>query len=71
MESAVHQKLKIEGMSCGHCVKTVTRIIEESGASNVNVTLEGGTAEFDVANDKIPAIIKEINDTDTYKAIAI
>lgn len=38
--------LKIEGMTCIHCVRAVKGALEaESGVSTVEVSLENGTAE--------------------------
>ncbi len=39
---------KIKGMSCQHCVKTVTKIIEQLGDTrNITVSLERGEARFE------------------------
>ena len=44
MEKAV---LKVEGMSCEHCVRAVTEAIGGvAGASDVSVDLDAGTASF-------------------------
>jgi copper chaperone len=38
--------LKVEGMSCGHCVKTVTAAIQaKDPTAKVVVDLEGGTVK--------------------------
>ncbi len=40
--------IKIGGMSCDHCKKSVTEALEAlSGVSNVSVDLTGGTATID------------------------
>ena len=40
--------LKIKGMSCQHCVKTVKKTLEEiEGISNVFVDLANGTASYE------------------------
>jgi copper chaperone len=40
--------IKIKGMSCEHCVKSVTRALDEiDGVKNVKVSLEKGEAVFD------------------------
>lgn len=44
--------VNIEGMTCGGCVSSVTKVLEPiAGVSSVNVTLEPGqaTLEFDPA----------------------
>lgn len=43
--------INIKGMSCGHCVKAVTRVIEQvQGISNVQVDLERGSATLEHAD---------------------
>ncbi len=43
-------KVKIDGMTCDNCKKTVTRLISEiDGIRDVNVDLESGFAEVDAA----------------------
>ena len=42
--------LKVDGMTCGGCVKSVTRVLEgQKGVSKVEVSLEkaNATVEFD------------------------
>lgn len=40
--------IKIKGMSCNHCVMSVTRALNEiSGIKNVKVDLDKGEASFD------------------------
>ncbi|MBU4185495.1 MAG: cation transporter [Proteobacteria bacterium] len=42
--------IKIKGMSCGHCVTAVTKVLKEVGAiKNVSVDLKKGEATFDEA----------------------
>ena len=39
--------LKVDGMSCGHCVKAVTNAVTGvPGTADVNVDLKGGSASF-------------------------
>ncbi len=39
--------IKIKGMSCGHCVASVTKALEElSGVSEVKVDLDKGEARY-------------------------
>jgi len=40
--------VKIKGMSCQHCVKTVKKTLEEiEGIANVSVSLETGKVTFE------------------------
>lgn len=40
-------ELKVEGMSCQHCVKTVTRAVQEQDANaSVEVDLDSGTVRI-------------------------
>ncbi|MCK5128385.1 MAG: heavy-metal-associated domain-containing protein [Clostridiales bacterium] len=58
--------LKVEGMSCGHCVNRVKNAIEElQGVSNVEVSLEKKNAVVDydekvLSSDVIIAAIEEV-----------
>jgi copper chaperone len=57
--------LKVEGMSCEHCVKAVTSAAGGlEGVESVNVSLEAGTAEiwFDRAKVGLDRIKSEIED---------
>jgi copper chaperone len=55
-------ELKVEGMSCGHCVKSVTNsVLEVDRAAKVNVDLAGQTVrvESSAGLDAIKAAISE------------
>lgn len=57
--------VKIKGMTCGHCVSSVTAALAEiSGISNVSVNLENGEASYDeestVPMEKIKEVISGI-----------
>ena len=56
--------LKVEGMSCGHCVSHVTRALEGvEGVNAVKVSLEKKSAEIDHADsvsvDSLKAVVVE------------
>ncbi len=55
-------QVKINGMSCGHCVASVTRELEAAGASDVHVDLETGMVswEGDVSIDKVAEIADDL-----------
>ena len=60
MENVV---LKIEGMSCGGCTSSVTKVLEAiDGVSQTEVILEPGqaTIEFDSAKTNIAALREAI-----------
>lgn len=47
-------KVKIEGMSCNHCVARVTKALEAlQGIKQVSVSLDDASAEFE-KDDSIP-----------------
>ena len=47
--------LKVDGMSCEHCVKAVTDAVTGiSGTADVKVDLKGGTASFSFDPEKTP-----------------
>ena len=52
--------LKIKGMSCQHCVKTVKKALEEiDGISNVDVDLAKGEAIFEEVRPVDGDLIRE------------
>lgn len=54
-------KIKIEGMRCEGCVRSITKVIERYGGKKINVSLEKGEAEFLLDDkEKIEEIKKEI-----------
>jgi len=60
--------LKIEGMSCGHCVSAVTDVLREvEGVDDVNVSLGSGEATVKGSCSK-EELLKAINETPVYKA---
>jgi copper chaperone len=57
--------IKVDGMSCEHCVKAVTEAAGKlPGVGNVKVSLEAGTAEvsYDPAKVSLDAIKAAIED---------
>ncbi|MDR1315379.1 MAG: copper ion binding protein [Spirochaetales bacterium] len=57
--------LRVEGMSCEHCVKAVTKALEElPGLKDVEVNLKGNTVSFlfDPAKTPLPNIEAAITD---------
>jgi copper chaperone len=57
--------LKVEGMSCGGCVASVTRVLKAvPGVGDVKVQLVPGTAEvsYDPARTGAPALKAAIED---------
>ncbi len=52
-------KIKIEGMSCNHCVKRVLNALTESGATNIKVEI--GSCEFENLDiNKAISIIEDL-----------
>jgi copper ion binding protein len=46
--------IKVEGMSCEHCVKRITESINEIvGAKCLDISLENKTVEVDFLNDEV------------------
>lgn len=47
--------IKIKGMSCAHCVASVTKALSDiNGIENVHVSLSDREASFDLSRDDIP-----------------
>ncbi|CDI48934.1 heavy metal-binding domain-containing protein [Clostridium tetani 12124569] len=55
--------IKIEGMSCMHCVKHIEEALSELGCENVEVNLKDKEAEAyfkeSISNEEIKNIIKD------------
>ena len=52
--------VKIQGMSCQHCVKAVTKALSDiEGISHVVVNLEKGEASFDETKAVDMSVIRE------------
>ena len=59
------ETLKVEGMSCNHCVNSIeTSVGELNGVSTVNVNLDQGdvTVEFDETKISLAQIKETIED---------
>ncbi len=57
--------LRIEGMTCGGCVASVTRVLKAvPGVTEANVTLTPGaaTVTFDAARTNVPALRVAVED---------
>ena len=57
--------LKVDGMSCEHCVKAITNVVSAlSGVGSVSVDLKGKTVtvEYDSAKSPLDKIKLEIED---------
>ncbi|MDI9639477.1 cation transporter [Kamptonema cortianum] len=53
--------LNVKGMNCGHCVRAVKNAIEDTtGASEVEVSLERGTAVYTADPSTIEPVKKAI-----------
>ena len=50
-------QLKIEGMSCNHCVKRIEKALKENGAKNVKVEI--GSASFEKLDEQTAISIIE------------
>ncbi len=56
-------EFKVEGMDCGGCVKSVTRMLNGvAGVTSVDVSLEGAKAavEFDPAKTSLPDLKRAV-----------
>ncbi len=58
-----HQNIHVEGMTCGHCVETVTQAVQSlKGISQVNIDLEKKqvSVDFDETLTDLGAISSKI-----------
>ena len=64
-------ELKIEGLSCGHCVNAVSNILKDlKGVTSYKVNLPNqAIIEFDEKMISIENIKQAINDSEIYKTI--
>ncbi|HQN19631.1 MAG TPA: heavy metal-associated domain-containing protein [Syntrophobacteraceae bacterium] len=52
--------VRIKGMSCRHCVKAVTQVLNEiDGIRDVTIDLEKGEATFQEVKPIDPALLRE------------
>lgn len=66
------KKMKIEGMSCEHCVRRVKNALEElNGVSNVQVDLGLKEATFDSTDDVKDSDIKYAVEDAGYEVVNI
>ena len=67
----IEKQLKIEGMSCGHCLSAVEKLVNEvDGVQSSVISLpENATIVFDETKVSIEGIKKIINDSDIYKTV--
>src|SRR2546425_5520066 len=64
------KEMKIEGMTCLHCEKTVAEALASAGASQVEASWRDGRALFDVATGgdrELSAAVEEAG----YKVVSI
>lgn len=56
--------VKVKGMSCQHCVKSVTEVMEKLGAKDVSIDLPTGDVTYaepaPISKDDIKAAIDKI-----------
>jgi len=64
------KKLKVEGMSCGHCTASVERLLNNvTGVKSSAAILPNDVViEFDDTKTSIEDLKKIINDSEIYKA---
>lgn len=55
-------KIKIGGMSCGHCKSRIENALKGMGYQNFNVDLAGGSAEVEAPEEARAKIVSEIED---------
>lgn len=68
----MRKKIKIEGMSCNHCVNHVTQALTEiDGIKNVNVNLEDKYAMVDAENNDLDDAIKFAVEEAGYEVVGI
>lgn len=62
MNNIIKEDLKIKGMSCGHCVKTVENELKKLPLASLNVAIGKVTMEYDNTKVNRESIIKAIEE---------
>ena len=64
-------EIKVEGLSCGHCVNAVSNILKNTeGVENYQVSLPGlAVVEFNENKVSLEKIKQKINESEIYKAL--
>lgn len=63
-------KIKIQGMTCEHCVRAVTNALSGvEGVTNVRVSLEKNEAVFDTSSQVDMEKIKKAVEEEGYKVV--
>lgn len=66
------KEIKIEGMSCGHCVKRVENALNElTGVTQVTVSLDESKAVIELSQDISDAVLRDVVDDAGYDVISI
>lgn len=66
------KKMKIEGMSCGHCINHVKNALEEiEGVNDIVVDLDSNTATFDATDDVKDYDLKHVVEEAGYEVVNI
>lgn len=67
----LEKHIKIEGMSCGHCVSAVEKLINEiDGVQSSKISLpDSAVVVFDETKTSTEALKKIINDSEIYKTL--
>jgi len=69
---SLEKNIKLEGMTCGHCVMSVTKELNKlPGAENVSVDLATQSAHLNLADDVSDAQIAEAIDEAGYKLVSV
>lgn len=63
--------VKVKGMSCQHCAKSVTEVLESLGAKNVQVDLLSGNVTFEESSPIDPAEIKRTVDRIGFEVVGL
>ena len=59
----MEKELKVNGMSCEHCVKRVKAAAESvDGVSSVSVNLDSGTVKYSAEKDVTKEVIEKIKE---------
>ena len=71
MENSNKKVMKIDGMMCGHCTATVTRVLNEIDGVSAEVSLEDKCAYITLTKDVPDEVLKNAVAAQGYKVKGI
>ncbi len=66
------KEIRIEGMSCEHCVKRVRKVLSElEGVKNIEIELESGIVKLESGSSVSDDVLKEVIEDAGYDVVSV